>query len=146
MKSFKIYKGLHVKNLFNKTFERRSLRGQIIYGHCKYLRGCTITGKARSTIQSYIKTGRLSKTTDSHTGVVGVDTSELIRCFGELIVPPNEHVVNEQISHQTTGNTTLNTTDEIIKIAILEKEIEFLKKIIEEKDEHNKSVEFILHS
>lgn len=34
-----------------------------------------ITGKARSTIQSYIKTGKLSKTTDSHTCVVGIDTS-----------------------------------------------------------------------
>jgi len=99
-----------------------------------------ITGKARSTIQSYIKAGRLSKTTDSHTGVAGVDTSELIRCFGELITPPKEHVVNERISHQTTGITTPNTTDEIIKIAVLEKEIELLKKVIEEKDEHNKSL------
>jgi len=95
-----------------------------------------ITGKARSTIQSYIKTGKLSKTTDSHTGVVGVDTSELIRCFGELITTPIGHVVNEQISQQTT----LDTTAEISKIDVLEKEIEFLKKIIEEKDEHNKSL------
>ena len=99
-----------------------------------------ITGKARSTIQSYIKTGRLSKTTDSHTGVVGVDTSELIRCFGELITTAKEHVVNTQISHQTTDITTPNTTDDIAKIAVLEKEIELLKKIIEEKDEHNKSL------
>lgn len=95
-----------------------------------------ITGKARSTIQSYIKTGKLSKTKDSHTGVVGIDTSELIRCFGELITTPIGHVVNEQISQQTT----LDTTGEISKIDVLEKEIELLKKIIEEKDEHNKSL------
>lgn len=95
-----------------------------------------ITGKARSTIQSYIKTGKLSKTTDIHTGVVGVDTSELIRCFGKLITTPIGHVVNEQISQQTT----FDTTGEISKINILEKEIELLKKIIEEKDEHNKSL------
>lgn len=95
-----------------------------------------ITGKARSTIQSYIKTGKLSKTIDSHTGVVGIDTSELIRCFGELITTPIRHVVNEQISQQTT----LNTAGEISKIDVLEKEIEMLKKIIEEKDEHNKSL------
>jgi len=99
-----------------------------------------ITGKARSTIQSYIKTGRLSKTTDSHTGVVGVDTSELIRFFGELTTTSKEHVVNTKISHQTTDITTPNATDEIIKIAVLEKEIELLKKVIEEKDEHNKSL------
>lgn len=95
-----------------------------------------ITGKARSTIQSYIKTGKMSKTTDSHTGVVGVDTSELIRCFGQLITTPIEHVANEKISQQTTPNTT----DEISKITVLEKEIELLKKIIEEKNEHNKSL------
>lgn len=95
-----------------------------------------ITGKARSTIQSYIKTGKLSKTTDLHTGVVGVDTSELIRCFGELITTPIRHAVNEQISQQTT----FDTTGEISKINVLEKEIELLKKIIEEKDEHNKSL------
>lgn len=99
-----------------------------------------ITGKARSTIQSYIKTGKLSKTTDSHTGVVGIDTSELIRCFGKLITTPIGHVVNEKISQQTTPNNTSITTGEISTISILEKEIELLKKIIEEKDEHNKSL------
>ena len=95
-----------------------------------------ITGKARSTIQSYIKTGKLSKTTDIPTGTVGIDTSELIRCFGQLVTTPIEHVVNEQISQQTTPHTT----GEISKINVLEKEIELLKKIIEEKDEHNKSL------
>lgn len=99
-----------------------------------------ITGKARSTIQSYIKTGRLSKTTDIHTGVVGIDTSELIRYFGALKTTPTEHVVSEQISQQTTPNNTSITTGEISKINVLEKEIELLKKIIEEKDEHNKSL------
>ena len=99
-----------------------------------------ITGKARSTIQSYIKTGKLSKTTDSHTGVLGVDTSELIRCFGQLITTPIGHVANEQISQKTTSDTTSITTGEISKITVLEKEIELLKRIIEEKDEHNKSL------
>lgn len=65
---------------------------------------------------------------------------ELIRCFGELVTTPKEHVVNTKISHQTTDTTTPNTTDETIKIAVLEKEIELLKKVIEEKDEHNKSL------
>lgn len=99
-----------------------------------------ITGKARSTIQSYIKTGRLSKTTDIHTGVVGIDTSELIRYFGTLKTTPIEHVVSDQISQQTTPNNTSITTGEIHKIALLEKEIELLKQVIEEKDEHNKSL------
>ena len=99
-----------------------------------------ITGKARSTIQSYIKTGKLSKTTDSHTGIVGIDTSELIRCFGQLITTPIGHVVNEQISQQTTPDTASITIDEFSKINVLEKEIELLKQIIEEKDEHNKSL------
>lgn len=80
-----------------------------------------ITGKARSTIQSYIKTGKISKTTDSHTGILGVDTSELIRCFGQLIATPIDHVATAQISQQTTGITTSNTTGEINKIVLLEK-------------------------
>lgn len=48
--------------------------------------------------------------------------------------------MNEQISQQTTPNNTSITTGEISKINVLEKEIELLKKIIEEKDEHNKSL------
>ena len=99
-----------------------------------------ITGKARSTIQSYIKTGKLSKTTDSHTGIIGVDTSELMRCFGQLTTTPIGHVVNEQIGQQTTPCITSIPTDEINQINALEKEIELLKQIIEEKDEHNKSL------
>lgn len=37
-----------------------------------------LTGKSRSTIQRYIAAGKLSKTDK------GIDTSELIRVFGEL--------------------------------------------------------------
>lgn len=99
-----------------------------------------ITGKARSTIQSYIKTGKLSKTTDSHTGLLGIDTSELIRCFGQLITTPIGHAVNEHISQQTTPNTASITTVEINQISLLEKEIELLKQIIKENDEHNTSL------
>lgn len=40
-----------------------------------------LTGKSRSTIQRYIAAGKLSKTDK------GIDTSELIRVFGELQSP-----------------------------------------------------------
>jgi hypothetical protein len=41
------------------------------------------TGKHRATIHRYIKNGLLSTTTDN-TGHVVIDTSELLRVFGEL--------------------------------------------------------------
>jgi hypothetical protein len=42
------------------------------------------TGKDRSTIQRYVKDGRLSCTTDTTNGRQLIDTSELMRVFGEL--------------------------------------------------------------
>lgn len=43
-----------------------------------------LTGKARSTLHKYIKQGRLSTTTDQNTGKKNIETSELIRVFGNI--------------------------------------------------------------
>ncbi|HCO0763465.1 TPA: helix-turn-helix domain-containing protein, partial [Escherichia coli] len=40
-----------------------------------------LTGKSRTTVQSYIKQGKLTKCTDS-SGSSKLDTSELLRVFG----------------------------------------------------------------
>jgi len=42
-----------------------------------------VTGKSRSTLHRHIKTGKLNITTDS-VGVKRIDTSELLRVYGEL--------------------------------------------------------------
>lgn len=96
-----------------------------------------ITGKARSTIQTYIKTGKLSKTTDS-VGKEGVDISELIRVFGELATTG----INDAVSQQTTPqNSTSN-----IEINQLKMENERLKILLSEKEErlHDKQALILL--
>jgi len=95
-----------------------------------------LAGKARSTIQTYIKTGKLSKTTDAKSGVVGIDISELTRVFGDLKKTPKTGMQSSMIIQQTTSDNT----DESLTIKHLEKEIELLKTIILEKEEHNKSL------
>ncbi|MEX9942639.1 helix-turn-helix domain-containing protein [Providencia rettgeri] len=42
-----------------------------------------LTGKSRTTVQSYIKQGKLTKCTDSG-GHSKLDTSELLRVFGSF--------------------------------------------------------------
>lgn len=85
-----------------------------------------ITGKARSTIQTYIKAGKLSKTTDN-TGKDGLDTSELIRVFGELSTTG----INNTNSQQTTLQGNINN----IEINQLKIENERLKILLSEKEE-----------
>jgi len=85
-----------------------------------------ITGKARSTIQTYIKAGKLSKTTDN-TGKEGIDISELIRVFGELSTTG----INSTVSQQTTPTDSINN----IEINQLKMENERLKILLSEKEE-----------
>jgi hypothetical protein len=51
-----------------------------------------LTGKSRSTIDRYIKLGKLSKTDK------GIDTSELMRVFGELKQGSNSSVVGHDFN------------------------------------------------
>jgi len=96
-----------------------------------------LTKKARSTIQAYIKQGKLSKTTDNNTGVVGVDTSELIRVFGEL----NLNKISKNTLHQSkvfVHDTTYLNTVEIQQIkqenAVLKARLKEKELLLEEKD------------
>ena len=79
-----------------------------------------LTGKGSATIYRHIKSGKLSKTGD------GVDTSELIRVYGEL---------KEIISSDKVDNSQIDKKDsarENDKLSSLEREIELLKKFNEE--------------
>lgn len=87
-----------------------------------------LTGKARSTIQAYIKAGKLSKTTGT-TGSKGIDVSELLRVFGELVTTDatcSEPVV---ISQQTTPDTTA------ADLAAVKAENDSLKALLAAKQE-----------
>ena len=92
-----------------------------------------LTGKARSTIQTYIKTGKLSKISGT-TGKGGLDISELIRVFGEIKNTDNTRIENVVISHETTSNTT-DAIHSQNKITTLELENSHLKAMLEAKQE-----------
>jgi len=104
-----------------------------------------LTRKARSTIQAHIKTGKISKTTDHHTGNTGIETSELIRVFGKINIQnttDSTRSENVAISQQTTGNTTDTTdhhtgdaTDQNIEMLQIKSENERLKAVLEAKQE-----------
>jgi len=97
-----------------------------------------LTKKARSTIQTYIKTGKISKTTDHHTGNIGIEISELIRIFGNINIQNTTDTTcgsNVAINQQTTGYHTDNTTDQNIEILQLKSENERLKSVLEAKQE-----------
>ena len=79
-----------------------------------------LTGKGSATIYRHLKSGKLSKTGN------GVDTSELIRVYGEL---------KEIISSNKGDNSQNKKKDSVIendKLSSLEREIELLKKFNEE--------------
>ncbi len=90
-----------------------------------------LTGKARSTIQAYIKTGKLSKTTGT-AGSQGIDTSELLRVFGELFTTDTTCSESVVISQQTTPDTTGTTAAEL---AAAKAENDSLKALLAAKQE-----------
>jgi len=103
-----------------------------------------LTGKSRTTLLRHVEQGKLSKSIDSTTNRTGIDTSELIRVYGNLI-NENKTVRTEQktvpVVHDVTGNNvqeTVSKSDEFHqmreKIAVLETENRMQKELLAEKD------------
>lgn len=73
-----------------------------------------LTGKNRRTLQRHIASGKLTKTI-SATGEEGVETSELIRVYGELNYSPMSHNdaphTSAAMSRNTTPITPLDVAD-----------------------------------
>lgn len=88
-----------------------------------------LTGKSRKTIQRYVADGRLSLS-QHDAGNKGVDTSELIRVFGELshLPPPPAH---ETVSRPVAGT---NATDAQARLVAVEAENAILRAQLEAKD------------
>lgn len=84
-----------------------------------------VTGKSRPTIYRHIKEGRLS-TAATHSGEQQIDTSELLRVYGEFKNQPSKAVNNE--------NDSLHLREELERAASRE---EWLKKRIETLEEEN---------
>ncbi|MDI2091900.1 hypothetical protein [Commensalibacter oyaizuii] len=113
-----------------------------------------LTGKARSTIQTYLKAGKISKTTDHHTGNTGIEISELIRIFGNINIQNTMDTTcseNVAISQQTTRKTTDTTQNNTVttqsqnnEIQQLKSENERLKAVLEAKQETIDSLQVAL--
>jgi hypothetical protein len=81
-----------------------------------------LTGRSRKTLQRYVAEGRISM---SHpdAGAKGIDTSELVRVFGELSQP------SSSLSHASMSQHVA------LDVPALRAEIEGLKAVVQAKDE-----------
>lgn len=99
-----------------------------------------LTGKSRKTLHTYISNGKLTKVTDAQ-GKPKIDTSELIRVFGEL-PPPKETVASQcNFSQEVTPKTVTAHNAEIER---LKQEVSFLKELLIEKDKRNDDLKHAL--
>jgi len=89
-----------------------------------------LVGKSRTTVQKYIKDGKLSKCAGEH-GIEGIDTSELLRVFGSLSGHVNNMTTNAQIGQKLAG---VYTDENTIKIIELEAKLDKVNAIIDEKE------------
>lgn len=86
-----------------------------------------LTGKGRSTIQRKLKNGELSKVTQGD-GSPGVDTSELIRVFGEMTQVRDSDALQFGASPDAAVLQA--------RIAALESENSHLRERVADKDAH----------
>lgn len=99
-----------------------------------------LTGKSRKTLHTYISNGKLTKVTDTH-GKPKIDTSELIRVFGELTKPKETVTPQCNLSQKVTPEfVTIHNTE----IERLKQEVSFLKELLIEKDKRNDDLKHAL--
>jgi len=93
-----------------------------------------LTGKSRTTVQAYIKQGKLTKSTDSG-GASKLDTSELLRVFGSFI--------GQQVGSEQSGGTVQHLAGDSVQLPdqnllhenyALKAEVELVKALLREKE------------
>ncbi|EMH9513119.1 DNA-binding protein [Providencia rettgeri] len=99
-----------------------------------------LTGKSRKTLHTYISNGKLTKVTDTQ-GKPKIDTSELIRVFGELVTPKETVTSQCNFSQDVTPNTVTIHDAEVER---LKQEVSFLKELLIEKDKRNDDLKHAL--
>jgi len=95
-----------------------------------------LTGKSRKTLHTYISSGKLTKVTDNQ-GKPKIDTSELIRVFGNLVSTQETEMSQCNISQQVTPETVTSNTQEV---AVLKKEVMLLRELLAEKEKRNEDL------
>lgn len=102
-----------------------------------------LTGKSRATLHSYIKQGKLSKSKD-HNNQQKLDTSELIRVFGELNNTVKDNKVNSKAEHNNTGVFSKDFQVLVNENNLLKKELELTKILLDEKEKRNDDLKHTL--
>jgi len=90
-----------------------------------------LTGKSRTTLHRFIKTGELS-TCSGERNAKMLDTSELLRVFGSFSGSSSEQVVAQVVEQRVTAN--LVDSEQVI--APLKQEIEHLKALVQAQESH----------
>lgn len=88
-----------------------------------------LTGKSRTTIHRYIRTGKLS-TVHNEQGAKKVDLSELLRVFPDIRIEQTEQSKSVQSEQSVTVNDTVSD------VTLLKQKIEHLEQMLLSKDEH----------
>jgi len=99
-----------------------------------------LTGRSRKTLHTYISNGKLTKVTDSQ-GKPKIDTSELIRVFGELSGKQETATSHCNVTQEVTPKGVAVTTSEI---DVLKKEVALLRELLAEKDKRNEDLKHAL--
>ena len=87
-----------------------------------------LVSRDRKTLYRAIKEGRLSATVDA-TGQKQVDTSELVRVFGEIRTDGDK-----RRSHAPVNTPQRETPDTTARLVMLEQELRHARELLESKD------------
>ena len=102
-----------------------------------------LTGKSRKTIHTYVTSGKVTKVTDTQ-GRPKIDTSELIRVFGDIKVTDSKQKSQCNFSQDVTPKIVTPAVNENHQIEILKKEVEMLRELLAEKDKRNDDLKHAL--
>lgn len=86
-----------------------------------------LTGKTRRTIQRHVANGKLSRTVVNGKNS-GIDTSELIRVYGELVSRDNKATESHRV---TLDPNTQDATNNNLRLTTLEHELSIVKIALE---------------
>lgn len=91
-----------------------------------------LTGKSRQTLYKHLQNGQLSLSIDVN-GSKGLDTSELIRVYGQLKIDKLTTVQVDTTRHELTEQINNNVNIDIQRLTKLEKDLSLSKLKIEEQ-------------
>lgn len=96
-----------------------------------------ITGKSRATIYRKMKQGELSYAKDHETEAL-LDTSELIRVFGKLVVSPDAPVIQHNDASCDSDDAGSVTAFAVLETELrdAQKQLAMMEQLLQAKDAH----------